>query len=246
MVDNVKEKNKKPALRAELRARLLASGVENMSETELAALLLSHCVSDEKASEQAERLIGLYGSLRAACDADPQQLMRNCGISESGAVLLSLMADISRRSTAVSGKNQRLGSPAAAKKYFSSSFSLTEVEKLVAVSADRHLRAKELCVLAVGSGGDVSFTAGEISRFIYKSDNDIVFIAHAHPTGSAAPSDSDIASTQALIKRLEPMGLMIADHIIVGRSDEVSMREWCASHGLDIGFPYIPGYGKRP
>jgi DNA repair protein RadC len=56
------------------------------------------------------------------------------------------------------------------------------------------------------------------------SSKDII-LAHNHPNGFAVPSTADIKATQEFISVLEPIGVNLADHIIVSKDDCFSMAK---------------------
>ena len=49
-------------------------------------------------------------------------------------------------------------------------------------------------------------------------------LAHNHPSGSAEPSDSDIASTRRLNQFAASLGIALEDHLIIGKDAITSMR----------------------
>jgi DNA repair protein RadC len=52
-----------------------------------------------------------------------------------------------------------------------------------------------------------------------------VLLAHNHPSGSAEPSDSDIALTRRIAGLTRSVGVELIDHLIVGSDAIVSMKE---------------------
>jgi DNA repair protein RadC len=54
---------------------------------------------------------------------------------------------------------------------------------------------------------------------------DKILLMHNHPSGDPRPSRSDLASTAALISLCRPLDIEVVDHLIVGGSRVVSMRE---------------------
>lgn len=52
-----------------------------------------------------------------------------------------------------------------------------------------------------------------------------IILAHNHPSGSAEPSDEDIALTARVAELTGSVGIMLLDHLIVGGVDIVSLRE---------------------
>ena len=57
-----------------------------------------------------------------------------------------------------------------------------------------------------------------------------VILAHNHPGGIALPSPEDIATTRTIKSALQPMGIVLMDHIIVAGEESVSM----ALSGVDF------------
>ena len=52
-----------------------------------------------------------------------------------------------------------------------------------------------------------------------------IILAHNHPSGVALPSDADVLVTRRIQEALAPLGIRLADHIIVADDDYVSMAE---------------------
>jgi len=52
-----------------------------------------------------------------------------------------------------------------------------------------------------------------------------IILAHNHPSDDVSPSKDDIELTRRLVKAGEIMGLEILDHIVISRSDFMSLKE---------------------
>ncbi|MBU7017980.1 MAG: hypothetical protein HXS44_10755, partial [Theionarchaea archaeon] len=52
-----------------------------------------------------------------------------------------------------------------------------------------------------------------------------IVVVHNHPSGDPTPSEQDIIMTQQLCMCGKLMGIEILDHVIIGFSDHVSLRE---------------------
>jgi DNA repair protein RadC len=48
---------------------------------------------------------------------------------------------------------------------------------------------------------------------------------HNHPSGDPAPSKADIAVTKGIVKAAEPLGVIVHDHLIIGRGRHTSLRD---------------------
>ena len=51
-----------------------------------------------------------------------------------------------------------------------------------------------------------------------------LILVHNHPSGDPTPSQADIAMTGAVARAAEALGLVVHDHIVIGRSRELSFR----------------------
>jgi len=51
-----------------------------------------------------------------------------------------------------------------------------------------------------------------------------LILAHNHPSGDPTPSAADIDMTRQLQTAAEALGLALHDHIVIGKSVEVSFR----------------------
>src|SRR5208337_1457640 len=69
----------------------------------------------------------------------------------------------------------------------------------------------------------------------------VVFL-HNHPTGLSAPSDDDKTSTLALASACEQVGIMLMDHVIMGRGEFFSF----ADSGLLTGAMVLPDEAPQP
>ena len=47
---------------------------------------------------------------------------------------------------------------------------------------------------------------------------------HNHPSGDPTPSRSDIVMTEAIVDVAKPLGILVHDHIIVGKEGHASLK----------------------
>ena len=64
-----------------------------------------------------------------------------------------------------------------------------------------------------------------------------LILVHNHPSGDPAPSAVDIAVTQDIIKAAAPLGIVVHDHLIIGRGGHISLRDLGSSDPR----PKVPG-----
>jgi DNA repair protein RadC len=51
-----------------------------------------------------------------------------------------------------------------------------------------------------------------------------IVLVHNHPSGDPTPSRADVEMTRQVIDAAKPLGLVVHDHIIVGREGHVSLK----------------------
>src|SRR5262249_49944893 len=52
-----------------------------------------------------------------------------------------------------------------------------------------------------------------------------LILVHNHPSGDPTPSEADIAVTQDIKRAAAPLGVVVHDHLIIGRHGHASLRE---------------------
>jgi DNA repair protein RadC len=66
---------------------------------------------------------------------------------------------------------------------------------------------------------------GEVFREAIKANAAGMIVVHNHPSGDPSPSPEDLAVTRNLIEAGRLLDIPVLDHIVIGRSRFVSMRE---------------------
>ena len=51
-----------------------------------------------------------------------------------------------------------------------------------------------------------------------------IILLHNHPSGDPTPSRADVDMTKRIIAAAEPLGIVVHDHIVIGREGHASMR----------------------
>lgn len=64
----------------------------------------------------------------------------------------------------------------------------------------------------------------EIIRRALELNATALILVHNHPSGDPTPSDADITMTGRIISAGDVMGITVHDHLIIGKSREISFR----------------------
>lgn len=79
-----------------------------------------------------------------------------------------------------------------------------------------------------GTQTSMAVHPNDIFRHAIKDCAVSIVVAHNHPSGNPSPSDADISATQQIVAAGQILGIIVTDHIIVGKAGSFSF----ASHGL--------------
>jgi DNA repair protein RadC len=80
-------------------------------------------------------------------------------------------------------------------------------------------------VISIGSLSASIVHPREVFSVAVKHSAASIILAHNHPSGDCSPSKDDIELTRRLTKAGQIMGIEILDHIIISKSDFLSLKE---------------------
>jgi len=220
-----------------LKEKYLKEGYCSLTETEKAELLLSYCGCD---SESCKKLMSEFGSLDMIFDAELNYLKQLEGMDIRSAVLLRLIPELSRYYASAKTEIKCLNTTKKARMYFENYFTEILNEHVAIVCVDERMNIISSHILNAGTEKSVNIDSKSILNEAVSNRSNYVFIAHNHVKSGPEPSHSDYAVTDLLSKNLELFGVYIVDHIIVGRTGTVSMRE--LEYTLEFKKKEIPAY----
>ena len=91
------------------------------------------------------------------------------------------------------------------------------------------LNAKNMVVDAVtvyqGTVSASPVRPAEVFRPAIVANAASIVVVHCHPSGDPTPSPEDVATTAALVRAGELLGIEVLDHIIIGRGTFISLKE---------------------
>lgn len=208
-------------------------GPENLSESDLLALILRTGTAGLNVVELAETLLLQYGSLSALSQASSAELQKVHGIGKEKAKMLKAALEIGRRLVQENvGERPRLASPEeAAAVLRERARSLDrEVFWVLLLDTKNRLMAPP-CEVSKGTLSASLVHPREIFKPAVQHSAANVILAHNHPSGDPSPSANDIHITKKLIEAGKTMEIKVLDHLIIGRktrdgaNDFLSLRE---------------------
>lgn len=210
--------------RARLRETFRKAGTENIPDHNLLELLLFYSIPRKDTNEIAHRLLETFGSLDRVFNAPYERLIEVEGMGESSALLISLIPGICRRYIESSTEKKiNLSEPEDMMNFASSKFYGVGVEKFFMICLDATGELINCCEIGSGISDKVIVDKRVILETAFRNKADMVVFAHNHPNGIAAPSKEDVNMTGEFCKLFQKVGIRLADHIIVGGNDAVSL-----------------------
>ncbi|MGN7763227.1 RadC family protein [Paenibacillus sp. P46E] len=208
------------------RERMMHYGAESLSQAELLAILLRTGTRAESAIHIAQRILGQAGSLRGLADLSIEELTNIKGIGPAKAVQLKAGIELGRRMA-----NSRLTEPVIIRSPQDAAEILTEQLRYLQkehfvclfLNTKNHVIAQE--TLSMGSLNASIVHPREVFRAAMKCSSAAIICAHNHPSGDPTPSPEDISLTARLLQAGEIVGIDVLDHLIIGDSSFVSLKE---------------------
>ena len=206
--------------------RILNGGAEYLVDREILELLLFDIPNVSNAQGLATRLLLEFGNLSHIMAASENRLKKIENVSNEVFVRLSVIKQISVRMArekvlkkeVISCWRDLLAYCRISMAYKSKEqFRVFYLDKKNAVIADEEQTE--------GTIDHVPVYPRELAKRALELDASAVILAHNHPSGDPTPSQEDIVMTESIIYACQAIGVSVHDHIIIGRSREISFRD---------------------
>ncbi|MCD7727914.1 MAG: DNA repair protein RadC [Ruminococcus sp.] len=212
--------------RQRLKRKFLDNGLEAFSPHEVLELLLFYTIPLKNTNDIAHELINRFGSLSAVFDAPVSSLCEVKNISENSAVLLKLVPQLLRYYQLSPDADKSMNDTNYVRRYFTALYIGVKDEEFKVCCLDNNLQVISCNTLSVGSVCEVAVSARMIAKAAFDANSQCVILAHNHPDASPNPSQEDIKLTSDIASALNPIGIEILDHIIVGKGSVYSMKDY--------------------
>lgn len=211
--------------RSRVRKKFLDNGIDSFELHEVLEFLLFYAVPMKNTSILAHKLLDSFGSISAIFDA-PYDALIEAGLTESQAVMLKLMPDITRLYIEDKHNNKsKVVDVDNLPDVIIRKFIGRENENVLALLIDAKGKEVFCGIVSKGSLNDTTLPIRKIVDFSLRYNAKSVIVAHNHPSGVALPSRDDIDATVNLKNALDLIGVRLLDHYIVADNDCVSLAQ---------------------
>jgi DNA repair protein RadC len=211
--------------RQRLRNRFLRVGYLALEEYELLELILFRSIPQRDVKQLAKALIGRFGSVPEVLGAPVARLLEMPGLGEATATDLKIVeaAGLALAKGKVS-KRTVLSSWSAVIDYCRAAMAFSDRESFRILFLDKR---NNLIADEVQQTGTVDHTPvypREVVKRALELSASAVILVHNHPSGDPTPSQADIRMTREIADAAKPLGVVVHDHIIVGRQGHASLK----------------------
>lgn len=205
------------------REKLLAEGVEKLSNTELIAILLRTGTKDKNVLELATKVVYLLEDISDLNELTIQELENINGIGEAKAITIVASAELGRRIASARKSELTFVTPENVYEYFYPRLKDYKQEVLYGIYMDVRGKVNAIKQLTVGTVNSTLIDPKIVFKWAYKYQASSIILVHNHPSGESMASPQDLKSTAELVKQARTLNFEIIDHIIIG-NDLYSMK----------------------
>jgi len=211
--------------RARLRERFTQGGATAMPDYELLELVLFRSIPRRDVKPLAHALLAKFQDFNRVITAPTKRLEEVKGIGAAVITDLKILeAAAHRMARARVMQRQVISGWDAVLDYCHTTMAHRETEQFRVLFLDRKnvLIADE--EQARGTVDHVPVYPREVAKRALELNASALILVHNHPSGDPTPSDSDIDMTDRINTALTALGLILHDHLIIGKSRELSFR----------------------
>lgn len=211
--------------RQRLRARFMAGGAAAMPDYELLELVLFRAIPRRDVKPLARALLDRFGDFNRVISASEARLRDISGVGDAVVVELKVVeAAAQRLARAKVLKSHVVSSWDALLDYCHTTMAHRETEQFRVLYLDR----KNVVIAdeeqAEGTVDHVPVYPREIAKRALELNASALILVHNHPSGDPTPSPADIEMTRQIQTACDALGLTLHDHLIIGKSTELSFR----------------------
>jgi DNA repair protein RadC len=211
--------------RERLREKFRERGASALAEYEILEMLLFRTVRQGDTKPLAKALISEFGSLGDVLSAPISRLTEVKGIGETiaqdlkvvhAAGLLLVGGNIKERPL--------LASWASVLDYCRAAMAFENREIFRILFLDKKNKLIKDEVQQTGTVDHTPVYPREVAKRSLELSATAIILVHNHPSGDPTPSRADIEMTKTIIDVLQPLGVIVHDHIIIGREGHASLK----------------------
>ncbi len=211
--------------RKRLRTRFRQGGSHAMPDYELLELVLFRAIPRQDVKPLARALMDRFGDFNRVISASEHRLKDVHGVGDAVVTELKIIeASAQRLARSKVLNTHAISSWDALLDYCHTTMAHRDVEQFRVLYLDR----KNILIAdeeqARGTVDHVPVYPREVAKRALELNASALILVHNHPSGDPTPSQSDIDMTSKMDAACSALGITLHDHLIIGKSREVSFR----------------------
>ena len=215
--------------RERLRKRFREAGADSLPDYELLELILFRAMPLRDTKPLAKAILTRFGTFAEAVNAPEDLLLEVEGLGEAAVTEMKLVRAAALR--LMRGEvfdRPVLSSWQGVLDYCRAAMGFEAKEQFRILFLDKR---NQMIADEVQQEGTVDHTpvyVREVVKRALELSATAIVLVHNHPSGDPTPSRADIDMTKQIVAAVKPLGVVVHDHIIVGKQGHASFR------GLDL------------
>lgn len=211
--------------RERLRRRFRDAGADALPDYELLELILFRAVPRRDTKPLAKAILAQFGTFAEALNAPEERLKEVPGLGEEAITEIKLVRAAALRLV----RGEVLERPVLASwsqvlDYCRASMGFEAKEQFRILFLDKR---NQIIADEVQQKGTVDHTpvyVREVVKRALELSATAIVLVHNHPSGDPTPSRADIEMTKQIVSSAKNLGIVVHDHIIVGKQGHASFR----------------------
>lgn len=211
--------------RKRLRERLRRGGYVALQDYELLELILFRALPRGDVKPLARNLLAQFGDLSGVLSATEARLLEVTGIGQEVITEFRLIEAVALNF----GQSRIMHKPALANWNQMISYCRTKIAEknkeefhVLFLDKKNHIIADEM--MGSGTVDHAPVYPREVIKRALELSASALILVHNHPSGDPTPSKADIDMTNKLYTLADQFNIVIHDHLIIGRVNEVSFK----------------------
>ena len=211
--------------RDRLRQRAAKGGLDALPDYELLEIYLFRTFARGEVKPLAKALLARFGSLGGVFAASLAELKTVPGIGEAAAIDLKLLHEATLRvAREPVRKRTVISSWTALLSYVRVALANEPREQFRVLFLDKKNQLIADETLHTGTVDHAPVYPREVMRRALEFSASALILVHNHPSGDPTPSKADISMTAQVQDACQTLGIVLHDHLIIGKSRELSFR----------------------
>ncbi len=210
--------------RADYRLRQMGVGV--LSAAELLTIVMGKGTTTPEQYRRANHTLAQTETLVGLSQMTVDELMTAALLTETEAVRIKAAIELGRRAmVTLPAERMQVRSPADVANLLMTEMMVLEREELRVVLLDTKNYILKVETVYRGNVNTAVIRVAELLQPAIRYNAPSMIMVHNHPSGDPSPSPEDLRCTELVQEAAKLMDIALLDHLIIGRSRFVSLKE---------------------